>query len=109
MKDIERLDVWLDANVSEAYKAQPLAQDWARITKVAEELGEAIQAFIGYTGQNPRKGFQGSKTDMLNEMADVIITGQLCIQHFTKDARSTEFIINNRWAYRMQKAGLWND
>jgi hypothetical protein len=37
------MDLWLDDAVSDSYKEQPLAQDWARIAKIAEEAGEAIQ------------------------------------------------------------------
>jgi hypothetical protein len=103
---IERLDRWLDENVSAAYQAQPLAQDWARVGKVIEELGEAIQALIGCTGQNPRKGHTNNLEDMLDEVADTIITGYLAIQHFTKDIDRTEQVVDGRWAYRMQKMHL---
>jgi hypothetical protein len=44
------------------------------IMKIAEEFGEAIQAYIGITGQNPRKGVHGSRDDVQKELADVIIT-----------------------------------
>lgn len=104
--DITEMDLWLDRNVSERYKEEPLAQHWARISKMAEEVGEAIQAFIGVTGQNPRKGSYGTMRDVLNEAADVVITGVLCIQHFTGDAMGTADIIEERMIYRMGKAGL---
>jgi hypothetical protein len=103
---IAKMDTWLDDNVSGDYKTQPLAQDWARVCKVAEELGETVQCLIGATGQNPRKGFVNDMDDMLDEMADTLITGILCIQHFTKDENQTETLIQDRWIYRMNKAGL---
>jgi hypothetical protein len=111
MKDITRtaiirLDTWLDANVSPEYVAQPLAQDWARVAKIQEECGEAIDALIGMTGQNPRKGFYGNQADLLDELCDVIITGYLAIQHFTKNIDDTETCLNGRWNYRLKKAGL---
>lgn len=43
---IEVIDYWLDQSVGLEYIKQPLAQDWARISKVAEELGEAINERI---------------------------------------------------------------
>jgi hypothetical protein len=103
---IAKMDAWLDDNVSDEYKRQPLAQDWARVCKVAEELGETIQKLIGATGQNPRKGIVNDMDDMLDEMADTLITGILCIQHFTKDADQTMTLIQDRWIYRKIKAGI---
>jgi hypothetical protein len=44
------------------------------IMKIAEELGEAVQAYIGVTGQNPRKGIYGTREDVQNELADVVVT-----------------------------------
>lgn len=100
------LDTYLDRQVSEEYKAQPLAQDWARLSKIGEEYGEAVNAFIGITGQNPRKGVFGSEDDVDNELVDVALTAILCLQHRTKDLDVTEEIIRSRLEYRMQAAGL---
>lgn len=103
---ITDIDNWLDAKVTDEYKYQPLAQDWARISKMAEEIGEAIQAFIGYTGQNPRKGKINDLADVLAELADTVLTGVFAIQHFTKDADQTLQIIIDKLNYqhdRMQK------
>ncbi len=80
------IDRWLDAEVAQMYQDQPLAQDWARISKVAEELGEAIQAFIGYTGQNPRKGTSGSLGNVLEELADTAISAILAMIHLQGDS-----------------------
>lgn len=86
---VEWLDAWLDDNVSEPYKQHSLAQDFARVAKVSEEAGEAIDAFIGWTGQNPRKGNYATREDLLNELADVALTGIYAIQHFTKGSNET--------------------
>lgn len=103
---ITALDLYLDKEVSQMYKDQPLAQDWARLSKIGEELGEAIQAFIGATGQNPRKGIVNSEDDVDEELVDVMLTALLCLQHRTKDIQVTENIIQERLEYRMLKAGL---
>lgn len=93
---IECVDKWLDDLVSEWYKDQPLAQDWARVAKVVEENGEAIQELILFTGQNPRKPVDPeAKERMLKELADTALTAILAIQHFTKDTMETRAILQN--------------
>jgi len=93
---IVEVDKWLDDNVSQEYKDQPLAQDWARISKTAEEIGETVSAEIGATGQNPRKGMTSTKEDMLYELADTAMTAILAIQHFTKDNHETRDILRRK-------------
>lgn len=96
---IEEADLWLDSACSPDYQAQPLAQDWARVGKVIEELGEAITELIAYTGQNPRKGTDlAAREKMLGELADVTVTGTLAIQHFTKSLELTDGYLNASWA-----------
>lgn len=85
LTELSRVDLWLDECVDQQYKDQPLAQDWARISKVGEELGEAIDAFILATGQNPRKGKTGDALPVLDELADTAITAILALLHFTKN------------------------
>lgn len=93
---VEFIDTWLDANSAESYKDQPLAQDWARISKVQEELGEAIQCFIGYTGQNPRKGVINDLDDVLEELADTAITALFAMHHFTKSSSETRSLLRDK-------------
>lgn len=90
---IRNVDLWLDAEPEESYVGQPLAQDWARVAKASEEVGEAIEALIAYTGQNPRKGVCGTLDDLLGELADVAVTGMFGIQHFTKDTAWTAAVV----------------
>jgi NTP pyrophosphatase (non-canonical NTP hydrolase) len=93
---IHHVDEWLDRDVPQNYQNQPLAQDWARISKVIEELGEAVSAMIGYTGQNPRKGITHNEKDMVYELADVAMTAILAIQHFTKETATTRDILKRK-------------
>ena len=96
---ITSIDEWLDGNVGSTYNVAPLAQDWARVSKIAEELGEAISELILYTGQNPRKPIDPDAYErMLKELADVVCTGTLAIQHFTKNEEATRSIIDANWA-----------
>ncbi|MFD7661008.1 MazG-like family protein [Streptomyces sp. NPDC059788] len=45
-----------------------------RILKIVEEAGEVAQAWIGMTGQNPRKGVTHTREDVADELCDVMIT-----------------------------------
>ena len=93
------MDEHLDRDAAAVYIEQPLAQDWARVAKVVEEAGEAIDALIGFTGQNPRKGTYGTKEQLLGELADVALTGIYAIQHFTKDIDETLRLIAAKAQY----------
>lgn len=44
------------------------------ILKLTEELGEAAEALIGIKGMNSRKGICRTTDDLLDELADVLIT-----------------------------------
>lgn len=91
---IRNADIWLDGAVSATYQDQPLAQDWARVAKISEEVGEAIAELISMSQQNPRKGYDpDAYLKFLKEMGDVIITAILGIQHFTKDTYVTKAVI----------------
>lgn len=93
---VERVDEWLDYAVAPAYMDQPLAQDWARVAKVGEELGEAIRNLIGMTGQNPRKGFDRTSLDLVEELADTALTAIFAIQHFTKNTSVTRQVLRDK-------------
>ncbi|WP_230393383.1 MazG-like family protein [Plantactinospora alkalitolerans] len=58
-----------------------------RILKVTEEAGEAAGAWIGMTGQNPRKGVTHSLDDVAGELADVALTALVAIESLGLDAR----------------------
>lgn len=100
---IEQIDEWLDAGVSRAYKDEPLAQDWARISKIQEELGETVRAFIGATGQNPRKGYTHDMTSVVSELLDVACTALLAVQHFTKDDHETLDLFGRHLAHLAER------
>jgi hypothetical protein len=97
-EDIEAVDTWIDAGSAQVYRDEPLAQDFARVAKCSEEVGEAIAALIGMTGQNPRKGFTHTRDDVLKELADVALTALCAIQHFTKDRAETQRLMEGRVA-----------
>jgi len=51
-----------------------------RILKLTEEVGEVAEAFIGMRGLNSRKGVCRSSEDLLDELADVIITAAVAMR-----------------------------
>lgn len=61
------------------------AQTWGRLAKLAEETGEVITAFIGVTGQNPRKGFTHNYTQVLKELLDTAVTALCAYEHMTNN------------------------
>lgn len=123
------VDLWLDNAVSPDYQAQPLAQDWARISKLIEELSEALAEYhyltandrarldsitqrlgkviaelILATGQNPRKPQDPAAFDrMLREIADTVMTGVYGLQHFTKNADLTEHYLRQAQAKHLSR------
>ncbi|WP_405971683.1 MazG-like family protein [Streptomyces sp. NBC_00988] len=57
-----------------------------RLMKVVEEAGEASAAYIGMTGQNPRKGVTQTRADVADELCDVIIAAAVALHAFTTTA-----------------------
>lgn len=85
------MDADLDEHVSQPYKDQPLAQDWARLAKATEETGEAIAELILMTGQNPRKPLDPTAGErLLTELADTALTALYALEHFVKDGTAVE-------------------
>jgi len=54
-----------------------------RLMKVVEEAGEASAAYIGMTGQNPRKGTTHTRADVADELCDVIIAATVALHAVT--------------------------
>ena len=75
------LSQWIDAG--NAHR-DPEAIAWGRITKIGEEFGEVVAAFIGATGQNPRKGVTHTLADVGEELLDVAVTALGALEHLTE-------------------------
>jgi NTP pyrophosphatase (non-canonical NTP hydrolase) len=56
-----------------------------RLLKLTEEVGEAAEAYLGVHGLNRRKGTCKSVDDLLDELADVIITAAVAMNGITGD------------------------
>jgi NTP pyrophosphatase (non-canonical NTP hydrolase) len=72
---------WLDSHHGNDRQQQTL-----RILKVTEEAGEVAQAWIGYIGQNPRKGITHTDREVADELADVALTALVAIESLGFDA-----------------------
>jgi NTP pyrophosphatase (non-canonical NTP hydrolase) len=83
---------------TDLYEAVQLAADWLdrengttgaektmRLFKLAEEAGEVAKAWIGYTGQNPRKGHTHTLDDVVGELADVVMTALVAMRSLGAD------------------------
>lgn len=57
------------------------AQD--RIIKIGEEFGEVVEAMIGVSGTNPRKGVTHSYDDVINELLDVAASALGAVEYLT--------------------------
>jgi NTP pyrophosphatase (non-canonical NTP hydrolase) len=51
-----------------------------QLLKISEEAGEAAGAWIGALGQNPRKGVTHLRSDVADELADVVLTALVAIE-----------------------------
>jgi phosphoribosyl-ATP pyrophosphohydrolase len=71
---------WLDEHNGTGREENAL-----RILKIGEEFGEAVTAWIGTTGQNPRKGITHTTADVAAELADVAITALVAIASLGHD------------------------
>lgn len=74
------LSEWIDAG--NAHRDAE-AVTWGRLAKITEEAGEVIAAYIGATGQNPRKGETHSVEDVIAELLDVAVTALGAVEHLT--------------------------
>jgi NTP pyrophosphatase (non-canonical NTP hydrolase) len=77
-----------------------------RLLKLTEEVGEAAEAFLGAHGLNRRKGVCRSRGDLLDEVADVIITAAVAMSGVTGDVDEARSHLEQRLAAVTERAGL---
>jgi hypothetical protein len=78
--DLIWLSDWIDNSPNNALRDREAAL-WGRVAKIGEEFGEAIQALIGATNQNPRKGITHDMGHVRKELFDVAITALGAVEH----------------------------
>ena len=75
---VRRVVAWLDDHNGTGPHETAL-----RLLKLTEEAGEAMAAYIGMTGQNPRKNITHTTADVADELCDVIIAATVALHAFT--------------------------
>jgi NTP pyrophosphatase (non-canonical NTP hydrolase) len=91
--DQGRVDTFIWEVVSVAFRSldqvngSGQAEITLRLLKIGEEYGEAIQAWIGVTGQNPRKGVTHSRRQVADELGDIAITALVAASSLGFDSR----------------------
>jgi predicted house-cleaning noncanonical NTP pyrophosphatase (MazG superfamily)/NTP pyrophosphatase (non-canonical NTP hydrolase) len=78
----------------------------AQLLKMAEEVGEAAEAYLGMTGLNPRKGVSHTQEDLVGEVADVIITASVAIVLLAGGADGARAAFESHLAAVVSRAGL---
>lgn len=63
-----------------------------RIIKLNEEIGEVAQAWIGFTGQNPRKGITHKKEDVIKELLDTAVTALVAAESIAGKPIYNQFV-----------------
>jgi XTP/dITP diphosphohydrolase len=77
-----------------------------RVLKLTEEVGEAAEALIGLHGWNSRKGKCRTRDDVLDELADVIITAAVAMAGIAPAAADAEEHFQRRLSTVVARAGL---
>lgn len=84
----------------------PEARTWGRISKVGEEAGEVVEAYIGYTDQNPRKGKSNTVDDVADELLDTALTALAAWEHLSGNEGQCLHAFRLHVIDRMGRAGL---
>lgn len=84
----------------------PEARTWGRLAKLAEETGEVIAAYIGATGQNPRKGVTGTTDAVVRELMDAALTALAAAEHLLGNNGEALDYFTEHDDYVHERAGL---
>jgi hypothetical protein len=77
---LSRISAWIDR--ANAHR-HPETNLWSRVSKAAEEGGEAMDALRGFLGENPRKGQCNTMTDVVEELLDTAVAALGAVEHLT--------------------------
>jgi NTP pyrophosphatase (non-canonical NTP hydrolase) len=77
-----------------------------RLLKLTEEVGEAAEALIGMRGLNSRKGVCRTRDDLLDELADVIITAAVAMSGVADGTAEAAAHLDRRLEAVTRRAGV---
>jgi len=81
------------------------AVTWGRLAKIGEEFGEVVAAYIGATGQNPRKGTTHDLGHVCDELLDVAVTALGAYEHLMGSGDALE-ALDDKIVRVAQRAGV---
>lgn len=97
------LSEWIDAGNAQR---DAEAVTWGRLSKITEEAGEVIGAYIGYTGQNPRKGVTHMRGDVIAELLDVAVTALGAVEHLSAHQGLALYVLLDKIEAVAERAGI---
>ncbi|MFF9309966.1 MazG-like family protein [Streptomyces sp. NPDC014748] len=95
---IQGLVAWLDQENGRSQQEITL-----RLLKLTEEAGEVAQAWIGVTGQNPRKGVTHTMPQVQDELCDVIVTAAVALASIVGNP---DYVLNQKLAKIAARPGV---
>jgi hypothetical protein len=92
---VARTVAWLDA--ANGRGPHEIA---VRVMKIAEETGEAVTAYLGLTGENPRKAVTADPDDVAAELCDVVLAALVALATITGGTPQAESALHRHVAAR---------
>jgi hypothetical protein len=97
------LSGWIDAHNAHRPSGEQL---WCRVGKIGEEYGEAVNALIGMTGQNPRKGITATRDHLRAELLDVAVTALAAVEHLNANTGTALAALDDHLRHLAARADL---
>ncbi len=104
-RGLQALSVYVDTYPPNAVRDRE-ALDWHRVGKVGEEFGEVMEAMVGWTNDNPRKGQTHSLDDVTTELLDVATAALGAVEHLTSNNGEALGMLRDHVRSRVRRAGI---
>ena len=98
------LSTWLDSELGKRLSPEALAL--CRVSKCANESGEALNALERALGMNPRKGRCGTMDEVRDELLDVALTALGAYEHLSGAHGASAHALLAHTESRMRRVGL---
>lgn len=82
------------------------ALGWHRVAKASEEAGEAISAWLVYTGGNPRKEPAAGVGAVIEELLDTAVAALGAVEHLTGNQGNAMIFLASKVDAVHVRAGL---
>lgn len=98
------LSAWLDSELGKRLSPEALAL--CRVSKCANESGEALNALERALGMSPRKGRCGTMDEVRDELLDVALTALGAYEHLSGAHGASAHALLTHTESRMRQVGL---